>query len=379
MLPGCATAEGTARYKARFLQLGEAGHFRRPDHVPRVGELSLSSIGLGTYLGEPDDSADREYTEAIATAVRSGINVLDTAINYRHQRSERNLGAALKQAIESGDLERSEVLVCTKAGYLSFDGNPPADPRAYFAREYIEPGILDPSQLAGGMHCMAPAYLENQIERSRRNLGLETVDVFYIHNPETQLGGVSRDVFYQRLRDAFVMLEKQVKSGKMAFYGLATWSAFRLPDGARDSINLWEVVKLAREVGGDQHHFRFVQLPFNLAMPEAYGLQNQALPNQGSGNRKTSLLSAALECGIAVVGSATLYQGQLTHGLPDSVGQALGLKSDAENAIQFSRSAPGIATSLVGMGHKEHVAANLKVALVPPASVEDWSKLFGKG
>jgi aryl-alcohol dehydrogenase-like predicted oxidoreductase len=301
------------------------------------------------------------------------VILLDTAINYRHQRSERNLGAALKQAIESGDLERSEVLVCTKAGYLSFDGNPPADPRAYFAHEYIEPGILDPAQLAGGMHCMAPAYLENQIERSCRNLGLETIDVFYIHNPETQLGDVSREVFQQRLRDAFVMLEKQVKSGKIGFYGLATWSGFRLPDGARDAINLWEVVKLAREAGGDQHHFRFVQLPFNLAMPEAYGLQNQR-----TGNRNTSLLSAAQESGVAVVGSATLYQGQLTHGLPDYVGRMLGLRSDAENAIQFSRSAPGIATSLVGMGHKGHVAANLKVAVVRPAATEDWSKLFDK-
>jgi aryl-alcohol dehydrogenase-like predicted oxidoreductase len=371
MFPGRATAEGTARYQARFPQLAEAGHFRRAEPVPEVGKLYLSSIGLGTYLGEPDDSADREYTDAIASAVRSGINVLDTAINYRHQRSERNLGTAIKQAIDAGVLQRNEVLVCTKAGYLSFDGNLPPDPRAYFTREYIEPGILDPAQVAGGMHCMTPEYLANQIERSRHNLGLETIDVFYIHNPETQLGDVSREVFQQRLRDAFAMLEKQVKSGKIVSYGLATWSAFRLPDGARDSINLWEVVKLAREAGGEHHHFRFVQLPFNLAMPEAYGLQNQR-----TGNRKTSLLTAAQECGIAVIGSATLYQGQLTHGVPESVGQVLGLKSDAENAIQFSRSAPGIASSLVGMGHKEHVVANLKVALVPPTASEEWSGLF---
>ena len=374
MLPGRATAEGSARYTARFPQLAEAGHFRRSEHVPGAGELYLSSIGLGTYLGEPDDNADHEYTDAIAIAMRSGINVLDTAINYRHQRSERNLGAALRQSAESGTLQREEVLVCTKAGYLSFDGNPPADPREYFRREYVEPGILDPAQIAGGMHCMAPAYLENQIDRSRRNLGLETIDVFYIHNPETQLGGVSRAVFDQRLRDAFAMLEKLVKSGKITFYGVATWSAFRLPDGARDAINLWEVAKLARDVGGDQHHFRFVQLPFNLAMSEAYGLQNQRWQK-----RQTSLLDAAQECGIAVIGSATLYQGQLTHGLPDFVGQALGLKGDAENAIQFSRSAPGIATSLVGMGHKEHVTANLRVAMVPPTPSDEWSKLFGKG
>ncbi len=376
MLLGHATPEGTARYRDRFPQLRDAGHFRRPEKVPGAGELWLSSIGLGTYLGEPNDAADGHYTEAITTALRCGINVLDTAINYRHQRSERNIGAALRQRIDSGDLKRDEVVVCTKAGYLSFDGNLPFDPRAYFTREYLESGILDPAQLAGGMHCMAPAYLENQIERSRHNLGLETIDVFYLHNPESQLADISREVFLQRIRDAFAMLEKQVKAGTLRYYGMATWSAFRLPESSGDYISLAEVAELAREQGGDEHHFRFIQLPFSLAMPEAYGLVNQALPDQDAPKRKQSLLSTAAQLGIAVIGSATLQQGQLTRGLPDFVGNILGLNSDAENAIQFSRSAPGIITSLVGMGHKERVAANLKPALLPPTPIEEWNKLF---
>ena len=182
--------------------------FARPSTCPGVSQLWLSSIGLGTYLGEPSDAADQSYIAAIESGLRSGINVLDTAINYRHQRSERNIGAALKHLIDSGELHRDEVLVCTKAGYLSFDGNPPPDPRAYFHREYVETGVLDPKELAGGMHCMSPAYLENQIERSRRNLGLETIDLFYIHNPESQLADVSREVFRQRLKDAFAAPRK---------------------------------------------------------------------------------------------------------------------------------------------------------------------------
>ena len=111
--------------------------------MPGVGELWLSSIGLGTYLGEPDDAADADYIESIVLAVRSGINVLDTAINYRHQRSERNIGAALKQLAGAGEVKRDELLICTKAGYLSFDGNLPADPSSYFKQEYVEAGILD--------------------------------------------------------------------------------------------------------------------------------------------------------------------------------------------------------------------------------------------
>jgi aryl-alcohol dehydrogenase-like predicted oxidoreductase len=371
MIPGRATPEGTERYRHRFPQLRDAGHFRRSEQVPAVGELWLSSIGLGTYLGEPDDSADQEYADAISAALRSGINVLDTAINYRHQRSERNIGTALAQLIGSGVVKRDEVLVCTKAGYLSFDGNLPADPRAYFHSEYIKPGIVDPAQLAGGMHCITPAYLENQIERSRHNLGLETIDVFYLHNPEAQLADVSREEFYSRLPEAFAMLEQQVTNGKVGYYGMATWGGFRVAQGSRDYLSLAEIVKLAQQAGGDHHHFRFIQLPFNLAMPEAHGLHNQ-----NSRGETTPVLSAAVQSGIAVMGSASLYQGQLTHGLPPFVGEILQTKDDARSAIQFSRSAPGMTTALVGMGHKEHVAANLQTALAPPAAPETWSKLF---
>jgi aryl-alcohol dehydrogenase-like predicted oxidoreductase len=371
MLPGYATPVGTARYRDRFLSLRDAGHFRRPECAAGAGQLWFSSLGLGTYLGEPDEATDHSYTEAITSALNSGINVLDTAINYRHQRSERNIGAALNQLVSSGHLKRDEVMVCTKAGYLSFDGNTPVDPRAYFMREYVEPGILDPQQLAGGMHCMAPGYLENQIERSRRNLGLETIDVFYVHNPESQLADVAAEVFRQRLKEAFVMLEKQVKAGRIRYYGLATWGGFRVADGARDHLNLFDVVRTAHDAGGEPHHFRFLQLPFNLAMPEAYGLANQNF-----GKERMSLLSAASRLGVVVMGSATLYQGQLAHGLPELVSRILGLKGDAENAIQFSRSAPRLTTALIGMGHAVHVAANLKPALVPPTPVDQWNKLF---
>jgi len=371
MISGFATPEGTARYRQRFPQLSEAEFFRHPEHVPAARELWLSSLGLGTYLGEPDDAADAAYTEAILLALRSGINVLDTAINYRHQRSERNIGAALTQLIATGDVQRDEVFVCTKAGYLSFDANLPPDPRAYFLREYVESGIVDPKELAGGMHCMAPNYLHDQLGRSRKNLGLETIDLFHLHNPETQLADVSPEVFRERLKRAFSALESSVKAGKLRYYGMATWNAFRVAEGSRDFISLSAAAAIAREVAGDAHHFRFIQLPFNLAMPEAYVFANQHL-----GKKNVSVLNAAEQLGMGVMGSATLYQGRLTEGLPPSIGHVLGMKNDGENAIQFARSAPGMTTSLIGMGHREHVLANMKPALLPPARLEDWQKLF---
>jgi aryl-alcohol dehydrogenase-like predicted oxidoreductase len=371
MLTGFATAEATGRYRSRFPEADQAGHFRRHAKVPGAGELWISSIGLGTYLGDPSPQADAAYTEAVRLALTSGVNLLDTAINYRHQRSERNIGAALRDLVAAGKLQRDEVVVCTKAGYLSLDGDAPPSPGAYFRAEYVATGILDPAELAGGMHCMAPKYLADQIERSRRNLGLETIDVFYVHNPETQLGEVPRERFRQRLLQAFTMLEDTVRAGKIRYYGVATWNGFRRPPVAHDGMGLAETVDLARQAGSEQHHFRFVQLPFNLAMPEAL-----VRPSQTINGRPVSMVQAARPLGIVLVTSASLLQGQLTRNLPPYIAAALGLKNDRERALQFARSVPGITTALVGMSQPDHVRANLAVAGVEPATREQLLKLF---
>jgi len=365
MIRGYATDDGTAQYKNRFPQLKDS--FR----IATAEGLWLSAIGLGTYLGEPDEAADSDYIDAITAALQSGINVLDTAINYRHQRSERNIGVALAKLLETGQLTREEVFIATKAGYLSFDGNMPADPREYFMREYVETGVLDPDQIAGGTHCMSPKYLENQIARSRRNLGVDTIDLFYVHNPESQLEEIARDVFRERLERAFEMLEQQVEERKIRFYGVATWNGFRVPPSATEYLDLFEMSEFARKVGGDQHHFRFIQLPFNLAMTEAYFVANQE-----TGEIKVPVIHAANRLGIAVVTSATLFQGRLAHGLPAHLARKMKTRNDAETAIQFSRSTPGLTTSLVGMGHREHVLANLNAAADSQVPEKVWHELF---
>lgn len=373
MIDGFATPEGTRRFAERFPTLLQAQHFRQPKDVQGPAELWFSSLGLGTYLGEPDIASDQLYTQAIETALRSGINVLDSAINYRHQRSERNIGAALKSRLDAGELKRDEIIVCTKAGYLSFDGSVPADPRGYFTREYVDTGVLKPADVAGGMHCMSPHYLENQLDRSRRNLALNTVDVFYLHNPESQLGDVPREEFRNRLKSAFHAMEKFVKEGKIRWYGIASWNSFRVAESDQGFISLAKCVEIARTVGGDHHHFRFVQMPFNLGMPEAYGL-----PTQLSGHEHVTALQFLREHGIAGVASASLYQGQLTQGLPEWLAAKLGMASDAERALQFARSAPGVVTALAGMGKPAHVLENIKTAGSAPLTPEAFAELFAR-
>jgi aryl-alcohol dehydrogenase-like predicted oxidoreductase len=371
MIQGSATPEGTRRYAERFPALLEAQHFRSPKHVKGVADLLFSSIGLGTYLGEPDIASDQLYVQSVEAALRSGINVVDSAINYRHQRSERNIGAALEELVSRGDIKRDEIIVCTKAGYLSLDGSVPADPRAYFTEEYVETGIVKRDEIAGGMHCMAPKYLENQIERSRKNLGLGTIDVFYLHNPESQLGEVPRDEFRARVKAAFHTFEKAVKAERIRWYGIASWNGFRVNDGDQPYMSLELCLEAAKDAGGEHHHFRFVQLPFNLGMPEAIGV-----PTQRSQKQYVPALKFGQEHGLAMIGSASLYQGQLARNLPEWLAEKMGMGSDVERALQFARSAPGMLTALVGMGKPAHVFENIKVAKSKPMSEEEFQALI---
>jgi aryl-alcohol dehydrogenase-like predicted oxidoreductase len=373
LVHGFATPEGTRNFSARFPEAERVGNFRQASGVKGFKDLWFSSIGMGSYLGETDAAADQLYQQAAVTAVRHGINVLDTAINYRHQRSERNFGEAIRELLKSGEVQRQDLIVCSKAGYLSFDGDVPADPRQYFTKEYIDTGIIKHSDVAGGMHCMASAYIADQIGRSRRNLGLETIDVFYLHNPETQLAEVAPPEFHARLKAAFATLEKAVAAGKIRSYGIASWNAFRVPQGEHGHMSLAECLSAARDVAGEDHHFRFVQIPFNLAMTEAY-----AAPNQPFGHELVSPLEFAAREGIAVIGSATLYQGQLTRNLPLRLHDCLEGTTDAQCAMQFARSAPGLLTALVGMGRPAHVLENLQVANRPMVPRDKWEALFSR-
>ena len=346
------TPEGSRRFAARFPEAAGNGFFRLAQ-----GCL-MSTIGIGTYLGEPDEACDERYMQAVEAAVRGGVNVIDTSINYRHQRSERSVGLALRRLFDSGAAARDELLVCTKAGFLT--------PGAV-------PGWLpDSGEVAGRMHSIAPGFLEDQLERSLANLGLDTIDVYYLHNPETQLRFVSREVFEDRLLAAFARLEQFCREGRIACYGVATWDGLRLKPDAPARLSLSRLVELARQAGGEDCHFRFVQLPFNLAMPEAFTRPHDPAPAGGA-----PLLEIAARMGVTVFASAPLLQARLAQGLPEAVRRAFPeCATDAQCALQFARSAPGVTAALAGMSSAAHVEENLALRAVPPAPLERWLALF---
>ncbi len=363
--PVGATPEGTRRYSERLKPSAATGHFREQQG------LCMSTIGLGTYLGHWDERTDRMYGESVRRAIELGANVLDSAINYRFQRSERAIGAALKQLFESKKFSRDEIVVATKGGFFSFEDEPPRDARSWIIENLIKPGVARPEDIVDS-HCMSPTYLEDQLSRSLKNLGLEKIDIYYVHNPESQLEGVNREEFLNRVRAAFEFLERAAGDGRIGMYGTATWNGYRQMPGARDYLSLEEMVKVAESVAGDGHHFRVIQLPYNLAMPEALTLANQPVKGE-----HFSTLMAADRLGITVMCSASILQAKLAQNLPPFIGNALkGLSTDAQRSIQFVRSTPGVGCALVGMSQRSHVEENLMVARVPPAPVDEFMSMF---
>jgi aryl-alcohol dehydrogenase-like predicted oxidoreductase len=362
-----ATKEGTTRYAQKFSARAADGHFRE------AHRMVLSSLGIGTYLGQPDEETDVNYTAAVVAAVESGFNVIDAAINYRFQRSERSIDAALRHLAAKG-FAREEIVVCTKGGFLTPDGAMPGDPNEYFFREYMQRGIFSAKDIVGGGHCMTPKFLKDQLGRSLRNLGVECIDVYYLHNPETQLSEIPKPEFLNRVREAFEFLESAVEANVIRYYGMATWNGFRQAAQERDAMQLGEIAQIAQEIAGGMHHFRFVQLPFNLQMTEALTLGNQTVRRH-----ERTMAQAADDLDVTLIASASLLQGQVARNLPGFVAEAFGLENDAERALQFARSSPGITTALVGMSRVEHVKTNSRLVSVPPATEDEFGKLFSRG
>ncbi|HKB15536.1 MAG TPA: aldo/keto reductase [Planctomycetota bacterium] len=362
--PTHATGEGTRRFRERFAARSAEGHFREALGV------SVSSVGMGTYLGDPDAATDRRYADTVVAAFARGCNLIDTAINYRFQRSERAIGEGLRRAFNDGGTRREEVVIATKGGFLPYDGAFPADPSTYLQHNYADAGIADFDDLVGGCHCMTPRFLRDQIDRSRRNLGLVCLDLYFLHNPEQQLEEVSRKDFRRRIRGAFAALEEAAEEGKIRWYGLATWDGLLLPPEAKGHLSLQELVEVAAEVAKGKPRLRAIELPYSLVRPDAAVVRTQEWNGEGA-----TVLEAARKLGLAVLASAPFAQGKLARVAPDWTVEAFpGLKTPAQRALHFVRSTPGVTTVLAGMSRVSHAEENLAISnvspLAPPAARE---------
>ncbi len=364
MMEGYATPEGTSEFLKKHTKVN-------PNNFRKINGLTLSNIGVGTYLGNPDEQTDEMVVCAIKKSILEGINIIDTAINYRAQKAERSVSKALLELIQDGNINRNEIFISTKNGYLTNDGDIKEDFWQYVNREYVSKGVIQNGDISSGYHCMATPYLEDQLERSRKNLGLECIDLMYLHNAvEGQIKDVTKDQFMKNLREVFKFYESKRKEGKIRFYGMATWDCFRVQSDNPNFLELSEVITLANDSGGADHGFRFIQLPYNMYLDQALLMKNQSY-----GGNLDSILQAAKSYGIGVFTSVPLMQGKLLS--PGVMPEFDNLKPSLR-ALQFVRSTPGVLAPLIGHKLEQHVNENLEIMKISPIQEIEFQNLIKK-
>jgi aryl-alcohol dehydrogenase-like predicted oxidoreductase len=367
VLNGYATDSGTKRYMEFAVQRGKpSSHFRLFDG------LYLSSIGMGTYLGDLSTENDKAMENAVYESIKSGaVNVIDTAINYRAMKSEKSIGRALLRLREDDIISRDEVFICTKNGYITNDGDYPSiDVMEYMQRMFISTGLIRPDDISSGYNVLSPNYIERCIDKSLTNMHLNTIDLVYIHNAfESWQEDIKREEFMQMLSRVFEVYERYRSNNKIRYYGMATWTCFRVPPDNKEYLSLEEVVDLAEKVGGKQHGFRFIQLPYNLAYSEALLLKGQ---NVGT-EKNLTILEAAERLKIKLFTSIPLFQGRL---LKAQIPDYMGLTDQVAKLIQVIRSSPSVIAPLIGYKKPQHVVQNLKIANITPLNDEEFKEVI---
>ncbi len=365
MISGYATVEGTAEFAKSHLGVAN-NHFKKFDG------LTLSSIGIGTYLGNPDETTDNLVKEAVVKSVTLGTNVIDTAINYRSQKAERSVGSAIEQMIEKNKARRDQLFISTKNGYITNDGDIKEDFWQNIQNTLVKPGVIKSGDISSGYHCMTIPYLQDQMERSLKNLGLECIDLMYLHNAsEGQLQDMTRDEFMKKLGQVFEFYENQRKSNKIRYYGMATWDCFRVPKEHQQYLSIFEVAKLANDIGGPENGFKFVQLPYNMYLDQALTLKNHV-----QDEKMFSILEATAKLGIGVFTSVPLMQAKLL--APNVLPEFGQFTHPSHRAIQFVRSTPGVIAPLVGQKSISHVDENMEVAKIPVLTETEFFDLVHK-
>lgn len=367
LLMGHATPEGTKNYVKNAVK----NRGKPADHFRVFDNLYLSSIGMGTYLGKPNKEDDQSMENAVYDSIKSGsVNVVDTAINYRAMRSEKSVGRALLRLINDGIVTRDQVFVSTKNGYITNDGDyPEIDVMEYVQTMFISNGIMHADDISSGYNVLNPNYLKRCIDRSIANLHLATLDLVYVHNPfESWYEDVSREDFFQMLSKVFEAYEEYRTLNKIRYYGMATWTCFRVPPDSKEYLSLEDITKTAEKVGGlGKHGFRFIQLPYNLAYSEALLLKNQSVGTE----KNLTILEAAERLKIGVFTSIPLFQGRL---LKTKIPDYGGLTDQVSKLLQIVRSSPSVIAPLVGQKEPNHVEQNLKISSVSPMGSKEYKE-----
>lgn len=243
--------------------------------------MKPADIGFGCYR---IDYRVGEHYKSLYRAIRGGITVIDTSSNYSDGGSEILIGNVVTDLINENKINRNDITIITKAGYIQGKNFKFATDRKRSGNPY--PEVVEYSKNL--WHCINPVFLQDQInmqtERLKQNHPGGYIDVYLLHNPEYFFGWAKKkndfitaenvqSEFYSRIKKSFEFLEEKVNSGIIGYYGISS-NTFPMNPGIYDFVSLEKIIRIASEVSSN-NHFKYIQFPFNLLEPGALLEQNQ--------------------------------------------------------------------------------------------------------
>ena len=347
------------------------------DFYTKHNDLIFSKLGLGTFNKEPykEENYVFHYIAGVKEAVKNGINLIDTASNYRYGESEKEIAIALKELMEEENIKREELIICSKGGFIQLEYPFPENPYTWINENLIQSSLAKEEDIELDQHCMTPDYLEWSCKRSLKNLEIDTIDIYFLHNPEIQISKLGYKTWLKKVESAFKRFERMVKNNLIKSYGVAVWNGFT-EKSTNEHINLEDLVEIAKKVGGVNHNFKYIQTPFNLAKTTIY-----TMPTQTVKGEECTLLQAAHRLNIGVISSSSLLQMNLfKKSFNREIGYLLDnkmiLENDIQLALQFVRSTPSLISSLFASKVPVHIKKNLEVAKIPATSRTKYDLMY---
>lgn len=267
---------------------------------------NMGRIALGTHLGDFSHTDSEKYINAVKYAIRNGISTIDGAINYRGMRSEKDEGTAINQLIEAGEIKREDIFITSKAGLLFGDVEEGLNPQKCL-KDILEPKgvtIDDFTEYEGLLQTLNPRFFEIALNKSLQNLGVETLDLHYIHIPEISRLGLSEEEFYTRIQALFSWYESKVSEGKLRFYGIAFEFMTEEPQEAKWHIELEKIKQLAEKVSVGENHLKYILFEYNLLSASANMDKTQTVKGE-----QMTMIDACRKLGFETVASMPFAMG----------------------------------------------------------------------
>jgi aryl-alcohol dehydrogenase-like predicted oxidoreductase len=275
-IPGYATPNSTLNFANKSEN--------REDAYRTLGRtnLKVSKIGFGTYRCQQNNEI---HFQALQSAIQKGCNIIDTSANYMDGMAESLIGDVINQEIVWGELQREEIVLVSKVGYIQGQNIDIAQNKEKEQKPFPEVVKYSP----GVWHCIHPYFIKDQTTRTLSRMHIDTLDVYLLHNPEYFLLNARKNnptvtdstlnEFYDRIFHAFLEMENLVEQGLIRYYGISanTFIVPKINPGFISLSQIWRAYENAcarKEISTEEGHFSVIQLPYNWIEHQAFRIKN---------------------------------------------------------------------------------------------------------